>query len=157
MISFARTTMTLLCWHLMRDTISRHFTLPHVNVMKVSLEILLLVFRTSRTLIETGLRLNLFVGFHQNCSSISETLYTPVWSDNTNTYIYTCRRSSHNNILSCKTSFYTFLWVGEFWKTSFEKTQSWQCLSCFIHSLNLTKQNWHNTYKVILKRCSEPN
>ena len=88
MISFARTTMTLLCWHLMRDTISRHFTLPHVNVMKVSLEILLLVFRTSRTLIETGLRLNLFVGFHQNCSSISETLYTPVWSDNTNTYIY---------------------------------------------------------------------
>ena len=116
MISFARTTMTLLCWHLMRDTISRHFTLPHVNVMKVSLEILLLVFRTSRTLIETGLRLNLFVGLHQNCSSISETLYAPVWSDNTNTYIYTCRRSSHNNILSCKTSFSHFCeWV------SFEK------------------------------------
>ena len=39
----------------MRDTIS------NINAMKVGLEILLLVFRTSRILIETGLRLNLFL------------------------------------------------------------------------------------------------
>ena len=46
------------------DTIRRHFT--HVNVVKVSLEILLLLFRNSRIVIETGLRLSLFLSFFHN-------------------------------------------------------------------------------------------
>ena len=78
----------LFCWHLMRATMSRYFT--HVNVMKVALEILLLVFRTSRMLIILKL------DWDSICFSVCVTIISqfekfspcyidnPVWSFNTN-------------------------------------------------------------------------
>ena len=134
---------------------SRYFT--HVNVMKVTLEILLLVFRTSRMLII--LKLDWDSIFFSVCVTIISQfekfspcyIDTPVWSFNTNTYIYTCRGGIYINILSYKPSFWHFgEWVS-FEKTSFEVllwqnvktyiiTESWQCLNCFVHSLNLAKK-----------------
>ena len=59
LMSFATTIQWLFYWHLMRNTISRHFT--HAIVMNVELEILLLIFSTSSILIETELRLRFFL------------------------------------------------------------------------------------------------
>ena len=171
MISFTITTQRLFWWHLMRDTISRHFTR---HAMKVGLEILLLIFRTSRILYETGLKLRFFLNFCHNCFSILETLSSPCYIDTLPSlvlqykhipiYIYPCMGGIHINLLSCKTSFWHF---GEW--VSFEKiclkfccgkmlkyiiTEFWLCLSCIVHSLNLANKNWRNTYKVIPKRYS---
>ena len=47
--------------------------ISNVNVMKVGLKILLLVFRTSRILTETGLRLSLFLNLFDNCFNLRKT------------------------------------------------------------------------------------
>ena len=49
-------------------------SLSNINFMQVGLEILLLVCRTCRLLIETGSRLKMFLNLCHNCFSIWETL-----------------------------------------------------------------------------------
>ena len=58
-------------WFWVRVQLQSH---SNINFMKVGLEILLLVCRTCRLLIETGSRLKMFLNLCHNCFSIWETL-----------------------------------------------------------------------------------
>ena len=122
-------------------------TINNIIDVKLGLEILLLVFRTSRILTETGLRLNLFLDLWHNCfPSLRNTLHA-AWIAQLGLtiltypyyiyyiyilyiyyiyiyiyiYLYTyISRDIHINILSCKTSSWHF---GE----SFEKFEKFCC------------------------------
>ena len=124
MIYFAITMMTLL------PTFDEGHH-RNVNVMKMGfLVILLLVFRTSRILTKTALRLNLFLNLCHNFFSIWETLsildgyrslvlqykHIPIYIPVGETSILKYCNVKHNFGIS---------WVGEFWK-NLSKDLLWQ-------------------------------